>query len=130
MIALDTSVVVRALTRDEPSAARRAAAIFRAGRVFLPKTVLIEVEWVLRKAYGFTAGEINDALSRLVGLGTAEVEDRGAVVVALAWHSAGMDLADAVHLASSASATAFATFDADLAKRAAKAAAAPKVRLL
>ena len=44
MIGLDTNVIVRALTQAEPVQARKAAAILRSGAVFVPKTVLIEVE--------------------------------------------------------------------------------------
>ena len=66
----------------------------------------------------------------MLGLNGLEVEDRVAVVNALSWHAEGMDLADAMHLASSAAATAFATFDAGLAKIARRAEAAPGVRLL
>lgn len=40
-----------------------------------------------------------------------DVEDRSAVTVALGWHRAGMDFADALHLASSSAARAFASFD-------------------
>ena len=130
MIALDTNVIVRALTLDEPKQARRAAAILRSGPTFVAKTVLIEVEWVLRKAYRFAPAAVNEALRKLVGLATLEVEDRPAVIQALAWHAAGMDLADAMHLASSTTATEFASFDAELAKRARQSRAAPRIRLL
>ena len=130
MIALDTNVIIRALTQDEPRQARKAAAVMRSGPTFVPKTVLIEVEWVLRKAYGFAPRAINDGLRKLVGMEGLEVEDRAAIIHALAWHADGMDLADAVHLASSAAAVAFATFDAEFEKDARRAGAAPPVRLL
>ncbi len=130
MIALDTNVIVRALTQDEPRQAKRAAAILRSGPVFVPKTVLIEVEWVLRKAYGFAPEAINAGLRKLVGMEGLEVEDRAAIINALTWHADGLDFADAVHLASSAAAVAFATFDGGLATRARRAEAAPAVRLL
>ena len=130
MIALDTNVIVRALTRDEPIQARKAAAIFASGRLFIPKTVLVELDWVLRKAYGFAHPAVNDALSRLVGLDILEVEDRSAVIAALAWHADGIDFADALHLASSASALELCTFDSALAKRASRVGTSPRVRLL
>lgn len=129
MIALDTSVIVRVLTQDDAGQARRATAIMRSGPLFVPKTVLIEVEWVLRKAYGFAGSSINDGLRKLVGMKGLEVEDRAAIVRALAWHAGGMDFADAVHVASSSPAVAFATFDADLAKKADRVEAAPPIRL-
>lgn len=130
MIALDTNVIVRALTQDQPAQARKAAALLRSDALHVSKTVLVEVEWVLRKAYGFPADRIHDALVRFVGLNGLSVEDRPAVVRALDWHARGLDFADALHLASSAAASAFATFDGALARGASKAQAQPPVRLL
>jgi predicted nucleic-acid-binding protein len=130
MIALDTNVVIRALTQDDPEQAKKAARVLRGSSLHVSKTVLVEVEWVLRKAYGFSADRINDALGRFVGLRALRVEDRTAVVRALDWHARGMDFADALHLASSATASAFATFDASFARRASQAQAEPPVRLL
>ena len=130
MIALDTNVIVRAFTQDEPVQARKAATVLRSDALHVSKTVLVEVEWVLRKAYGFPAGRINDALVRFVGLKGLSVEDRPAVVTALDWHARGLDFADALHLASSAAASAFATFDSALARRALKVQAHPPVRRL
>lgn len=130
MIGLDTNVVVRALTQDEPAQAKRAAAVLSGDALGITKTVLLEVEWVLRGAYAFDREQVNDGLRRLVGLETLDVEDRPAVLQALAWHAAGMDFADAIHLASSGRAESFATFDRALAKAAAKAGARPRVEAL
>lgn len=130
MIALDTNVIVRALTLDDPVQGRKAAAILRSQDLHVSKTVLVEVAWVLRKAYGFSQERIHPALTRFVGLESLEVEDRPAVERALAWYDQGLDFADALHLASSARANAFATFDGALSRRARAAGAAPRVRLL
>ncbi len=59
MLAVDTNVVVRFLTGDEPAQAARARAIFQRETVFLGKTVLVETEWVLRSLYRFEAVRIN-----------------------------------------------------------------------
>jgi len=48
MIAVDTNIVVRLLTNDDPEQAGRAAAVVKNGPVFIPKTVVLETEWVLR----------------------------------------------------------------------------------
>ena len=130
MTGLDTNVVIRVLTRDDPIQAAQAAEVLRSGPVGVTKTVLVESEWVLRSAYGFERGAVNDGLRRFVGLENLEVEDRPAVVRALAWHAAGMDFADAVHLASSGDATSFTTFDEALGKAAEDVAATPSVRVL
>lgn len=130
MIGLDTNVVVRALTQDEPAQAKKAAAVLSGDALRITKTVLLEVEWVLRGAYGFDREHVNDGLRRLVGLETLDVEDRPAVLQALARHRVGMDFADAIHLASSGRAESFATFDRALAKAAAQAGARPRVDAL
>jgi len=130
VIALDTNVVVRALTQDEPRQAKAAAEVLSSGSLAITKTVLLETEWVLRGAYGFEDEQVNEGLRRLVGLETLEVEDRSSVAQALAWHANGMDFADALHLASSGRAASFATFDRALAKTAAVAGARPPVEVL
>lgn len=111
MIAVDTNVVVRLVTRDHPAQAARAAAIFRAVAVFIPKTVLLEAEWVLRRAYGYDAIEVVRALRALMALPNVEVEDARAVADALTASESGFDFADALHLASCTGSERFVTFD-------------------
>ena len=94
------------------------------------KTVLLEVEWVLRGAYGYDRKQVNDGLRRLVGLDTLDVEGRPCVLQALTWRVAGMDFADALHLASSGTASSFATFDRGLGKTAVEVGASPPVDVL
>lgn len=131
MIALDTNVLVRVLTRDDPAQAAMAADLMRSGDLFVCKTVLLELEWVLRFAYGFDRVAIHGAIVRLLGFATLQVEDERAVAEALRGYEAGMDFADALHLSSSApTVTEFATFDQGLAKKAPQDAAAVCVRLL
>jgi predicted nucleic-acid-binding protein len=69
MIAVDTNVVVRFLTNDEPRQARRAANLFHREEVLLPRTVLLECEWVLRHAYGIGREVIAEACPSLDGTG-------------------------------------------------------------
>ena len=47
MVAVDTNVLVRLLTGDEPAQSARARAIFERETVLLAKTVILESEWVL-----------------------------------------------------------------------------------
>ena len=49
VLAVDTNVVVRFLTGDEPAQAGRARALFEHEAVLLLKTVLLETEWMLRR---------------------------------------------------------------------------------
>lgn len=116
MIALDTNVVVRFLVNDEPAQARRARALIEANAVFVPVTVLLETEWVLRGGYRLPRAEVVRLLRGLLGLPKLVTEDPQRIARALGWHAAGIDFADALHLCGSAGAERFATFDDKLVK--------------
>lgn len=132
MIALDTNVIVRIVTADDPGQLAVALEVFRSGELWVCKTVLLETEWVLRYTYELPRAAILEALRRLVGYRNLQVEDRAAVLQAVSLFESGLDFADALHLASSADARRFVTFDGTLAKRAKKAQreAGPPVDLL
>ena len=50
-VALDTNVLVRLLVNDDPAQAEQAAALIDASAAcFVPITVALELEWVLRGA--------------------------------------------------------------------------------
>ena len=76
MIALDTNVIVRLMTGDDPAQSRSAAERVRGEELWLGKTVLLETEWVLRHAYEFSAASVQAALKTLLGLRNLRVEDR------------------------------------------------------
>ena len=118
MIAVDTNVVVRLLTKDDPAQAARAADLLARERVLVPKTVLLETEWVLRYSYELPPSVVLAAFRKLLGLPQVAAEDATAIARALELYEGGMDFADALHLASARDTTAFATFDTRLAKRA------------
>jgi predicted nucleic-acid-binding protein len=127
VISLDTNLLVRYFVADDPGQHARAVALLRSERVFVPKTVLLEAEWILRGTYKYSRAAIISALRALLGLRSLEVEDRGSVAHAVRWFESGLDFADALHLASSAKATAFATFDRQLRHRATALACDPAV---
>ena len=116
--AIDTNVIVRVLTADDPVQAEAAKQIIQEGDVFIGVTVLLETEWVLRAAYGFGANDIAAAIRGLAGLSQVTVEEAGAVAQALGWMAKGMDFADALHLARAQHCSAFVTFDRKLASKA------------
>ena len=120
MVAVDTNVLVRLLTGDEPAQSVRARAIFERETVLLAKTVILETESVLRHLYRFGSARIADAFVALIALPDLVCEDTDAIADAIQWMRAGMDFADAFHLASARPAGRFATFDDRLAKRATK----------
>lgn len=121
MVAVDTNVIVRFLTHDDPGQASRAVALFQSEPVWLAKTVLLETEWVLRSLYGFTSVQIAEAFKALVGMPTVRLEDSAAVWQAMDLFQRGVDFADAMHLASIGSALNFVSFDERLVKRARRA---------
>lgn len=118
MHAVDTNVLIRFLTGDDPEQSQRALAVLREHSVWIAKTVLLETEWVLRSLYKFEAPRIADALERLLGLPEVHVEDSKAIRNALDWFAKGLDFADALHLASRRDADTFVTFDPKFQKRA------------
>ncbi len=118
--AVDTNIIVRLLTGDDPEQAERAKRVFAGGDIFLGITVILESEWVLRSGYGFSALEVADGLRRIAGLPGVEIEEPFEVARALDAAAGGMDFADALHLARSADCQSFLTFDRKLAKQASK----------
>lgn len=117
MRAIDTNIVVRLLTADDADQASAARAVIEAGDVFIGSTVVLETEWVLRAGYGFAPSEIARSLVGLFGLPAITLEEPVEVGLALDWMSAGLDFADALHVARSGRCSAFLSFDGNLVKR-------------
>ncbi|HBA88517.1 MAG TPA: VapC toxin family PIN domain ribonuclease [Geobacter sp.] len=112
MIALDTNVWVRYVTNDDPVQARKALKVLRSNSdIFLPKTVLLEMEWVLRAVYGLPAASIERAMLQILGLPNVRPENPEQIAAALDLFRGGLEFADALHLAVSATADFFYTFD-------------------
>jgi predicted nucleic-acid-binding protein len=118
--AIDTNVLVRVLTGEDSAQGRKAKSAFDEGDLFVPTTVLLESEWVLRSAYGFPADRIAAAFRKLGGLDGVKFEDERLVATALGWVDKGMDFADALHLGRSEGCSAFISFDRKLARIASK----------
>jgi predicted nucleic-acid-binding protein len=103
MIGLDTNVLARyfveeaeadAATQRQREAARD---LIESGQeLFLPKTVALELEWVLRGYYGFGVEQVLQVLDQLLHHTCLEVEDRPALEQAVAGVRAGLDFADAL----------------------------------
>jgi len=121
MIALDTNILVGCLTHDDavqvPDARRLLG--HEAG-VFISKTVLLEVEWVLRAAYGLSRRIIHSAMLGVCGLPNVSLENPAQLAQALSDYAGGMDFADALHAASCQADEGLHTFDAGFVKAAKK----------
>lgn len=117
MIGLDTNVLARYYVDDKTDgeaqrqriAARR---LIESGRpLMVCKTVILELEWVLRGYYDFTPPEVLSVLHHLLALPNVNIEDRETVERALSHCEGGIDLADAMHHASYRACKAMASFD-------------------
>ena len=113
MHAIDTNVVVRYLTGDDPEQAARARSAIDAGNVFVSTTVLLACEWVLRSVYGLAGQDAANALRAFSGLPGVTVESPNLLVEALDRAAKGMDFADALHLGVAAHCETMLTFDRD-----------------
>lgn len=129
MHAVDTNVLVRLLTEDDADQTKRAVALFKKEAIFIPKTVLLETEWVLRRLYRLDRKVVVSAFRKLSGLGNVEIEQPLVLAQALQWCEDGMDFADALHLASSQNSRKFATLDEQM-KKDAPVGTKPAIRLL
>jgi predicted nucleic-acid-binding protein len=121
MTAVDTNVLVRLLTGDDPKQATAARSLFESEQIWIAKTVLLETGWVLRSLYGFEESAIRDAFTKLLGLKNVRVEDELAVAAALKLSAHGIELADAMHLNSRPHDAAFVSFDKSFVRRAKRA---------
>jgi predicted nucleic-acid-binding protein len=121
MRAVDTNVLVRAAVRDDATQAARAASLIDTQAIYIPVTVMLELEWVLRSRYSFPPKKVAQVLEMIACLPNATVGERQAVLAATARVAQGWDFADALHHALSEGCDDFVTLDADLARRALRA---------
>ena len=118
MIGLDTNVFARYFVEeadaDRATAAQRQAArqLIESGQeLFLPKTVALELEWVLRGYYGFAVESVLQVFEQLLNHTCLSVEDRPDLEQALAGLRSGLDVADALHHANCRDCEVIASFE-------------------
>lgn len=83
----------------------------KGNEIFLSRTVVLECEWVLRSAYGYSSSEVCGAFRAFAGLATVSVEDPAMVARALDLAGDSVDFADALHVGAAVDCEIFATFD-------------------
>jgi predicted nucleic-acid-binding protein len=118
MIGLDTNVLVRFLTQDDPEqgavASRVMAGLTRTDPAFVSREVLVELVWVLERAYGFDRLEVAQTFDGLLDAQELVLESADRVAVAIdRYRRGGAGFADQmVALAGQrAGCTATLTFD-------------------
>lgn len=118
MPAVDTNILVRLLTGDNVAQFKASQTLFGSEDIFIPDTVILETEWVLRAAFDLEPSSICHAFRQVFGLPNVTLANGRVVALAITWHEAGVDFADAFHLALSQQHQTLKTFDADFIKRA------------
>jgi predicted nucleic-acid-binding protein len=136
LIAVDTNILARfycedpddvEATRQRPVARR---VLLDSGPVYVPLTVVLEFEWVMRGFYRAEPAEFCAVATHLLGMTHVSLERADAVEAALALHTDGFDFADALHWAVSHGCERFVTFDdRRLARRAQRKGLVPEVVL-
>lgn len=134
MIALDTNVLARAIAVEIDADAatkaqrKRAQALLSSGQqLFVPVTVIEELEWVLRGAYGMPPEDIAAVFEDMLAVENLTVDRAAAVSQAITWYRRGLDFSDALHLAQSGLCTGLATFDTRFVKTARRLGLEPQV---
>ena len=121
MASIDTNVLIRFLTGDDPDQYRKAQALFENEAIFILDTVVLESEWVLRYTYEFKPAQVCSAFTTVFGLPNVTLQNPMQLAQAIEWHREGFDFADALHVSHSKGHDPFYTFDRRLIRRATEA---------
>lgn len=124
MAALDTNVLVRLLVEDDAAQSAAARRLVRRSvadgdTLFIPVTVALELEWVLRSAFGFDKAAVAQTFSQLLSSVELSFQSEKAVEIALALYGRGAaDFSDCLHasLAAASDEQPLWTFDRNAAK--------------
>lgn len=124
MPALDTNALVRYVVEDDVAQLAAAKRLIRkcvseGQTLFVPVTVTLELEWVLRSSFEYAKDEVMQVLSSLFSAAELTFESEHALEVALQLYRKGpADFADCLHIALAAQAGELPLWTFD--KRAAK----------
>ncbi len=117
---LDTNVLIRFVTHDDPAQAAQADALFQRAcdgncLLLLDKVVLVEAVWVLQSAYHQPRDHIAEVLGKLIIKPGIRCEDGPVTLDALyRYKQTNLDIVDCLLAAhSAAEGDTIATFDSD-----------------
>jgi predicted nucleic-acid-binding protein len=124
MPALDTNALVRFIVRDDPDQLLAVTRLLKrcieqGSALFIPVTVTLELEWVLRASFNFTKEQVIEVFANLLSASELTFESERAAEVALQLYREGpADFADCLHVALSSQAgqESFWTFDKQAAR--------------
>ncbi len=110
MKSIDTNILVRYYAQDDAVQSAVALSVFRdEGSLFVTKTVLLELFWVLTQAdkFRFQVKQVMVVFEHLQDLSNIVIEDGVSLRTAIKWCRAGLEFPDALHLASSSNCSIF-----------------------
>lgn len=128
MIAIDTNILARIVTQDDPVQLEAARKLVKENACFVPVTVTLELEWVLRSPYKLGVEIVADAFDRLLQVRNLHFEREPSIRRAIELYREGLDFADALHHSASDGCDTFATFDAGFIAKANSASLSPPVQ--
>ena len=117
MIGLDTNILARYYVSDEDDGEAQkqqlaAKQLFESGQdLKVSKTVILELEWVLRGYYRFDVDDILSVFRHLLAQPHVHIDARDEVEQAITGLEDGLDFADALHHANYQDCEAMASFD-------------------
>jgi len=103
MPSLDTNILVRWLVEDDHKQTASVQKLFESARagelmLFVPSTVALELEWVMRSRYEFEKATVLAAFNALLETQEIEFQDEAALEHALDQYRAGAaEFADCLH---------------------------------
>jgi predicted nucleic-acid-binding protein len=120
MAAIDTNVLVRLVTKDDPTHYRKAQAFVERHRpVLVTQLSILELVWVLMSRYGLQKETTIQVVETLLGMVELNVQSPAILQAALeTWKKSKADFADCLILETvkAASESPLATFDRTLGK--------------
>jgi len=130
MIAFDTCLLVRFLADDNKKQADLAEELMQTHSVFIPDSVLLETEWVLRSRYKKSPDKLAAFFNVLLETENVVLEDTERFKKAIEWYQLGSDFADAMHLAACNGVATIHTFDQAFCKAARQAELTPEIKIV
>jgi predicted nucleic-acid-binding protein len=118
VIAIDTNILVRVLTRDDARQSEAALRFLSQHECRVQTTVVLELEWVLRSVHRYSQSQIADAFGMLLETERLSIEEPERLERAIEGLRNGIEFTDAFHHAGAVGCEAFATFDRPLMNRA------------
>jgi predicted nucleic-acid-binding protein len=105
MPTLDTNVLIRYLVQDDAKQSRAADRYITQyadseSALFLPVSVILETEWVLRSAYGYSKESVIDVFTSLLETREMAFQDEASLEFAVfLYREHNIDFADCLHVA-------------------------------